>query len=302
VLRHQTLQQETLDAIIHWESRTRNDENDEMVAGRQPTSRLPTAVTQSYEKMDSLEMGREPITWLENHSSESFTMRALETTLARNPEPLRRFAATRDFTGENIAFLIAVRGWQGLWPKLHNASETAGQMHITRRELYKRAVHLYASYVSVHSVFPINLSARDYHKLQSMFGAAAHTLFGASENAPIDDITPFGNGSDEMERASSSHCGDDSLFSGADIQMQQDVDFISAHVEYHGVIPHDFDSTCFNASEKSIKYLVLTNTWPKYLKECGSSSSNSNSEGSNSSSPKRSSPFGGFFSFRSTSS
>lgn len=265
VLRHQTLQQETLDAIIHWESRTRNGVNDKMVDGQELTSRLPTAVTQTYEKMDSLEMGREPITSFENHSSESlFTMRALEHTLARNPEPLRRFAATRDFSGENIAFLTAVREWQDLWPKLHSAPVVTGRTTITRRALYNRAVHLYASYVSAaHAVFPINLSARDYEKLEFLFGAAAHTLFGESENSSISDVTPFANGSDEMDMGNSSYRGNDSLFSGADFQMQQNVDYIHAHVDFYGAIPHDFNDTCFNASEKSIKYLVLSKFTPR---------------------------------------
>jgi hypothetical protein len=38
-------------------------------------------------------------------------------------------------------------------------------------------------------------------------------------------------------------------------------------VQYWGDIPADFDSSIFDAAEASIKYLVLTNTWPKFIKD-----------------------------------
>ena len=37
-------------------------------------------------------------------------------------------------------------------------------------------------------------------------------------------------------------------------------------VQYWGDIPDEFDETIFDEAEKEIKYLVLTNTWPKFVR------------------------------------
>ena len=36
---------------------------------------------------------------------------------------------------------------------------------------------------------------------------------------------------------------------------------------YWGDIPEGFDATIFDDAERSIKYLVLTNTWPKFVRD-----------------------------------
>ncbi|KAK3299753.1 uncharacterized protein B0H64DRAFT_357 [Chaetomium fimeti] len=45
---------------------------------------------------------------------------------------------------------------------------------------------------------------------------------------------------------------------------------------YAGDIPAAFDASVFDAAHASIKYLVLTNTWPKYVRERRNSESSSN--------------------------
>ena len=42
-------------------------------------------------------------------------------------------------------------------------------------------------------------------------------------------------------------------------------------MQYWGEIPDEFDETVFDDAEKSIKYLVLTNTWPKFVRNRRSS-------------------------------
>lgn len=37
--------------------------------------------------------------------------------------------------------------------------------------------------------------------------------------------------------------------------------------QYDGDIPSGFDRSVFDDAERSIKYLVLTNTWPKFVRE-----------------------------------
>ena len=47
--------------------------------------------------------------------SQMFAMESLEKALAVNPKPLLHYAATRDFTAENIVFLLQVRRWRAAW-------------------------------------------------------------------------------------------------------------------------------------------------------------------------------------------
>src|SRR5437773_5063836 len=47
-----------------------------------------------------------------------YSMQALEKCLATDPTELLRFAAMKEFTGENIVFLTQVRDWKVGWLRL----------------------------------------------------------------------------------------------------------------------------------------------------------------------------------------
>jgi hypothetical protein len=289
IFRHQKLQQETLNAIAVWETRTRQGANNDMLEDHDAsdTSRIQNQMARTFDKMNAAEGGGIAMMHFENRSSESlYTMHALEHTLDRNPEPLRAFASLRDFSGENISFLTEVKGWKNCWLRLSDDSSVRGRTTVTRRELFKRAVAIYANYVSpLYAVFPINLSARDAIKLDEVFRRAAKTLYGDSESSSDNDVTPSSwNSHDPLDRlgtADSSTRGPDSMFSAGNASMRQDVDYLTEKVQYWGRVPDGFDRSVFDAAEKSIKYLVLTNTWPKYIKAHreGSLRSGSNNSG-----------------------
>ncbi|KAM6523105.1 hypothetical protein FSOLCH5_003724 [Fusarium solani] len=46
-----------------------------------------------------------------------------------------------------------------------------------------------------------------------------------------------------------------------------ETDAVGDKTLYWGDIPDGFDATIFDNAEASIKYLVFTNTWPKFVKE-----------------------------------
>lgn len=281
VLRHRSLQQETLDTIALWESRTRGGVN-KSFSREQDSSRTPTAVTLSHEKMDSADTGRYPAGSIESHSTESlFTMHALEHTLNQNPDPLRTFASLRDFSGENIAFLTAVREWKALWTKLCDAPDAASRTEVNQRCLFKHALRIYANYVSLkYATFPVNIGAQDQQKLESIFGVAARTLYGDGETSLDSEITPFGSRIDPSahhQPQPARSWAQDVLLSLGNNRSSNAVDFVTENVDYWGHIPNEFSGGVFNSAEKSIKYLVLTNTWPKFIREHRLESLNSKS-------------------------
>lgn len=265
VFRHQTLQQETLDAIALWEARTKSGTT--TCSG---TTHVPRSVADTYKTLDSVEAAKEKNgDGFEKSSIESiYTISALEHTLNQNPEPLRKFAALRDFSGENIAFLIGVREWKSMWPESGSPPDKFDQFEgPSRRQLFKRAVHVYANYVSpLYAEFPINISSRDLRNLDALFLEAARVLYGDSRRSSLSDATPFSDSSGKSMYGESEGQAARRSMRGEDSETNL-VDLIAEKVQYWGEIPKEFSKTAFDDAEMSIKYLVLTNTWPKFLKE-----------------------------------
>ena len=162
-----------------------------------------------------------------------YSMEALEKAIAANPAPLLQFAATKDFTAENIIFLIAVRDWR---------LECAAQQQ-SRSMMVSRAAEIYANSVSeALAEFPINIEWPIKSRLDAIFGSAVSN--NSPRSAHFNDAVPFS----------------DLGMTTRPLKSPQ-----SAFTQIKESEPEDFDETVFDAAEQSIKYLVLTNTWRKYV-------------------------------------
>lgn len=180
-------------------------------------------------------------------------MTALEHALKWNASPLQKFAALKDFSGENIAFLTHLAHWRKRWPKVGLNTLTLDQL----RAQYNLAIRLYAAFVSVeHAEFPVNISSRTLKHLDDMFAGPAELLFGDTRSqSTFNSATPFDDVEDQKspkvavldvpQTSNDSCCPDDSW--------------------YWGDIPATFGPNVFDEAENEIKYLVLTNTWPKFV-------------------------------------
>ncbi|KAF2432314.1 hypothetical protein EJ08DRAFT_669591 [Tothia fuscella] len=279
VYRHHSLQRETLDTIALWQNRTRKETD----ASNLTSHGEQRSTVNTYKSMSSMEAGHEKASSFDLSDTDSmYTMDALEHTLRQNPEPLRQFSALRDFSGENIAFLTGVSEWRAKWPPSRSqtlsfsarADEKLDE-EAPLRDLYKRAVYLYANFVSPqYADFPINISSEHLKELDSLFQDAAKTLYGASATpTSLNSVTPFETNFswpartsqvqvNQSHNASSPHAAQDPLDGDTGL-----LDFVNDRVQYWGDIPSNFDRHVFENAEKSIKYLVLTNTWPKFVKE-----------------------------------
>lgn len=168
------------------------------------------------------------------------TMKALEHVLNENPGPLLEFSALNDFSGENIAFLTRISRWKTTWPGAPTEDETL--------IVYNAALEIYTDFISpVDAEFPLNLPSSDLKQLEKIFEKPARILRGA---ARVNPATPF-----DMDPAQfrSRHAGGDTE--------------IGAFAQYTGEIPAGFDEAVFDTVQGHIKYLVLTNTWPKFVSE-----------------------------------
>ncbi|CAM1509613.1 Fc.00g033520.m01.CDS01 [Cosmosporella sp. VM-42] len=259
VLRHQSLRQETLDSIAQWESNNK-------VLGKGGSRSVATgsatmagSALTSWSKDGSVKSG----------SGESIlTMGALEYVLERNPEPLQQFSALRDFSGENIAFLRSVAEWKSSLPASardpEKSKDSATQELV--RERFNSALRIYTNFISSRDAeFQVNLSSQDLKKLENVFESSARIIYG--EKRAVDPATPFDTFLTPTTKvdssASSAHGSEKGIISNSSMDEPD----LGDKALYWGEIPADFDETIFDDAEASIKYLVLTNTWPKFVKD-----------------------------------
>lgn len=235
VLKQNTLCQDTLDSIARWEARQKSSTHcaKSLHSRSTVTSWLPR-------------VGSRASSIKTNSGASILTMDALEHTLSKNPEPLQEFSALKDFSGENIAFLTRVKEWRAAFPPSKASEKKGTTSKAVSRESFEAAVRVYMDFISARSAeFQINLSSPDFKKLENIFEAAAQTMYG--DKQVYDPATPF----DEPVRK-------DSVPSTSGSETA---------IVFAGDIPAEFNESVFDDAEMSIKYLVLTNTWPKFIKE-----------------------------------
>ncbi|BCR99996.1 uncharacterized protein AKAW2_50338S [Aspergillus luchuensis] len=254
VMRHHAIRQGAFDSIARWEPNT-NPFADGTTARR--SASILVEVTGSGRES----WGRTPGSSSSSRDS-IFTKRALEYVLVRNPAPLQDFSAHGDFSGENIAFLTRVAEWKSSLPHAVWDSRISDYGDLTDlfREQFHRALCIYTTFISVrHAQLPINISSQERNELKNVFEGPVVLLFG--DGRPVNPAVPFdspGYGPTPSASPIASIKADSSL-------LITD----NSRVQYWGEIPQTFNATVFDRAEESIKDLVLTNTWPKFVRGCG---------------------------------
>ncbi|KAJ5464902.1 uncharacterized protein N7458_000588 [Penicillium daleae] len=248
VMRHQSLRQETLDSIARWEVKVKSNSSE--------NKSLNSETTMVESMMSGWKSTNASIKSTSSRDS-ILTMSALEHVLERNPAPLQEFSALREFSGENIAFLTSLAEWKNSLPTVLKDPRAPrdGNSKDLLREHFNRALHIYADFISVrHAEFPVNISSSDLKKLEDVFERPARLLYGEEREA--DPVSPF----DKFTLEPASPTVSESSEKGMTNRIRN-------RVHYWGEIPEQFDADVFQDAEASIKYLVLTNTWPKFIKD-----------------------------------
>lgn len=276
IFRAQSLRQETLDAIADWEKRQAlNGLDDHAAADGSPKSASAYSDTDSKATFKS--GGDITVNTVESSKSGMLTMTALENALRTNAIPLLQFAALKDFSGENVSFLTHVADWRRYWftPKGSTAEH--------RRQQFIAATHIYARFISLEfSEFPINISSREMKRLYNIFDSAAVALYrnqrGSLSSETSDSATPFDSVQPDDASAAESHNMPPSptgstfglknldALGRANLRAVSRLDALYSDERFTDInVPDTFAEIIFDPAESEIKYLVLTNTWPKFV-------------------------------------
>lgn len=236
VVRHHIMRKRAADSNAKWESASQ--------------STLRASGSLEWKSASAVEKGLTIDVLHKELGDRLFTMSALDHVLNENPRPLQDFSALRDFSGENIAFLTNVTAWKSAWP----LGATEDQI----RDAFTRALVIYTDFISPRDAeFPINVASKDLKYLEDIFERPARIVCG---EARVDSATPFAvdkqprNGGVDSDGTSS----DDSW-----IELGE----MAGRIQYAGEISSAFDVSVFDRAQAHIKYLVLTNTWPKFVTE-----------------------------------
>ena len=232
-----------------------------------------------------------------------YSIGALERALLLNPEPLLQYAARQDFTAENIVFLTQVRDWRQAWESAPKNPSTGLVTEDAQIRLFRMAIDIFSTSVDEKtSDFPINIDGYmrkelaavlgpavlnglsgfasrngsnggygpDCHGLPSMVpvapwaepkqAVAITTTISASKASPLSSIdTSLRSLSSGTTAASKTATTESKPY-----RLEDRPDF-SPTSNGRGIDLPGFDEHVFDDAEASIKYLVLTNTWRKFV-------------------------------------
>lgn len=260
VVRQPTIDDELLKSIEHWDLMRKFSHASVANSGSAAfTESSGSAFEKASEKQPSSSTSRAV------KDPKTSSMAALEETLKSNPGSLQSFAALRDFSGENVAFLVSVMEWKSAWTlaapqeapqspvRGSEAERREAERRLVRRQ-FNHALSLYVLFISwEHAPTPLNLASREYHNLKQIFHHAVELLY-ADEETSESQLAPSGHSlfpfASDVSRTSFGDEGDTAN--------------ISDRVWYWGPIPEAFQPDIFDAVECSTKYLVYTNTWSRY--------------------------------------
>ena len=212
-----------------------------------------------------------------------FSMESLDECLATNWDGLQVYASCMELNGENIIFLTKVFGFQRKWAMDFSKIRYSAR---ARMGMFRSALSIYVTLVhSDTASYPINIESPIYAKLESVFGAATKLVASRrnseSPSTPISSVTPWDEPQQELLVDSAMLESPGEMYpmrnmSPSTPSARRSIDNDSRehiirldndpHDPLSGFqIPTEFGEHVFDAAFKSIKYMVWSETWQRYM-------------------------------------
>lgn len=206
-----------------------------------------------------------------------FSMESLELCLTTNHDGLQIYASCMELNGENIIFLTKVLEFQKQW---HTAFSGTNQLNNTLMILFRAALSIYIQLVhTATATYPINIESHIYAQLEATFGPA--TALMAATRRSSEPLTPVSSAVTPWEDATPTESPNstasefpmhtmpsrpasrrnESSEHLALTEESQDLNDPLANI----VLPKDFNQHVFNEAYKSIKFMVWSEIWQRYM-------------------------------------
>ncbi|KAF1998435.1 hypothetical protein P154DRAFT_578018 [Amniculicola lignicola CBS 123094] len=175
------------------------------------------------------------------------SMQALEFCIEHRIEPLIEWAASKEFTAENAIFLREARNFKKKWGALTEV--TTAQ----RRQMFNEASLIFFTLIDPFTAeTPINIEYKVFRNLQSTF-----------ESMQYDPYMPRSTTPDSQSARENVVCPwEETLSRPASLKSETSVSSTSST---RSLVPSEFTECVFEPAFESIKFLVYTNTWPRYV-------------------------------------
>ena len=216
-------------------------------------------------------------------SKDQYCMSALEAQINEDIDSLLIWTSKREFTAENVVFLKAVRDFKRKW-----ATEEAGGRALSTeqiRQRYEEAGLIFFNLVNPNTArFNINIDSVTYRQLESVFSALATpdtspSTPGGGNNlvCPWNDdfqrlteIATSGTDSetklvDEVKNTYQSQVLSVELKDRGSLGVSSTDSSVGSPTVPSSLVPSAFNLTVFDRAYASIRYLVFTNSWVKFV-------------------------------------
>lgn len=204
-------------------------------------------------------------------------MSALETQINEDIDSLLIWTSKREFTAENVVFLKAVRDFKRKWANEEAGGRTLSTEQIRQR--YEEAGLIFFNLINPNTArFNINIDSVTYRQLESAFSALA--LPDACPNTPGSEnlVCPWNDDFQRMtENAMHGSESETNLVDGVKNTYQSQVMAVEMKDRSNfgrqsgsikssdSMVPATFSTNIFDRAYASIRYLVFTNSWVKFV-------------------------------------
>jgi hypothetical protein len=188
-------------------------------------------------------------------------MQALEQTISQDIEPLITWAASREFTAENTIFLREVRNFKCKWASLRTV--TTAQ----RRQMFTEASLIFFTLVNPFTAeTPINIEYKIFRCLQDIFADVEYDPYKPEGGAGSAPSSAPGTAPQSPSIKENVVCPWENILNRpTSIDSNGSGSSSSTTTSVRNIVPSQFTENVYDAAFDSIKYLVFTNTWPKYV-------------------------------------
>ena len=210
-----------------------------------------------------------------------YPMETLDQCLDSDHGNLQQYASFYELNGENILFLAKVLKFKKQW---HYTFLRSREMGRAERLMFRNALSIYLELVNADTAhYPINIESPIYIGLLSIFGPA--TILAASKprkssSASVSTVTPWDEPAGDKDSDGEDGFPLKAVASVRPVSASSSSEHILPlpdptemdNVLENVIIPDKFDDKVFDAAFNSIKYMVWTGTWQRYMQSKRSSS------------------------------